>query len=154
MRICFIVGTRPNFMKAAPVFKVFESFYDCKLVHTGQHFDENMSDVFFKQLNIKTPDFHLGLNRSTQIGQIADVMVQLEKVFNEILPDWVFVFGDVNSTLSASLVAKRCNTKIAHVESGLRSFDSQMPEEINPKYRARHFEYRYSMPRLYKTLDA
>ena len=131
MRICFIVGARPNFMKAAPVFKVFESQYDCTLIHTGQHFDENMSDVFFEQLNIKTPDFHLGINGSTQIVQIADVMVQLEKVFNEILPDWVFVFGDVNSTLSAALVAKRCNTKIAHVESGLRSFDNQMPEEMN-----------------------
>ena len=131
MRICFIVGARPNFMKAAPVFKAFESAHDCSLIHTGQHFDKNMSDIFFKQLRMKSPDFHLKIDNSSQVFQLASLMIQLEDVFNQIKPDWIFVFGDVNSTLSAALVAKKCNIKIAHIESGLRSFDSQMPEEIN-----------------------
>ena len=80
---------------------------------------------------MKSPDFHLKIDNSSQVFQLASLMIQLEDVFNQIKPDWIFVFGDVNSTLSAALVAKKCNIKIAHIESGLRSFDSQMPEEIN-----------------------
>ena len=101
------------------------------LCHTGQHNDRNMSDLFFQALGLPEPDFHLGVAQGTQTEQVAAMMVAFEKVIDEVKPDLVIVYGDVNSTLACGLVAAKMNIKIAHVEAGLRSFDRTMPEEIN-----------------------
>ena len=133
MKIVFVVGARPNFVKAAPVINTFRKHSDlnCILVHTGQHFDKIMSDVFFKQLGIGEPDINLGIGGGSQSQQTAAIMIEMEKKLIEIKPDWVFVFGDVNSTLAATIVSKKLFIKVAHIESGLRSFDMEMPEEVN-----------------------
>ena len=133
MKIVFVVGARPNFIKAAPVIRAFKknSDYECILLHTGQHFDDNMSKIFFQQLEIDSPDYNLGIGYGSHAVQTANIMVETEKVLVDVKPDWVFVFGDVNSTVAAALVAKKLQINVAHVESGLRSFDMTMPEEIN-----------------------
>ena len=133
MRILHVVGARPNFMKAAPVFRALAS-HSCVnqiLVHTGQHYDVNMSDVFFAHLGMPQPDVNLAVGSRSHAGQTAEVMQRLEPVVIEQKPDWVLVYGDVNSTMAAALVCAKLRVPVAHVEAGLRSRDRTMPEEIN-----------------------
>lgn len=133
-KILLVVGTRPNFIKITQFQNVLEaSSYniELKIVHTGQHYDVNMSDIFFSQLKIKTPDFFLNTKGKTPASQIGQIIIELEKVFNTFEPNIVIVVGDVNSTLAAAISANKCGIKIAHLESGLRSNDLEMPEEIN-----------------------
>lgn len=133
MKILVCVGTRPNFIKITRLKECFlaKGITDYKLLHTGQHFDKNMSQVFFDELDLDKPDYFLGAQGTTQIETISDIMLKFENVLLEWMPDWVLVPGDVNSTLACALVANRYKVKVAHIESGLRSFDRDMPEEIN-----------------------
>ena len=130
--IISVVGTRPNFMKMAPVIEVLnKSDIQHILVHTGQHYDKNMSEVFFDDLNMPVPDIFLGVGSGSHAEITAKLMVKFEKICLKNNPKLVIVAGDVNSTLSCALASKKLNIPVAHVESGLRSFDQQMPEEIN-----------------------
>jgi len=130
--IYVIAGARPNFMKIAPFLKELQQKdIKYKLIHTGQHYDDNMSKVFFDDLEIPEPDVHLNVGSASHAFQTAKIMIEFEKVVLKEKPMLVVVVGDVNSTLACALVAKKLNIKIAHVESGLRSFDPNMPEEIN-----------------------
>jgi UDP-N-acetylglucosamine 2-epimerase (non-hydrolysing) len=132
MKLLHIVGARPNFMKVAPVLRALkERPVDQILVHTGQHYDVNMSDIFFQQLDIPAPDINLEVGSGSHTEQTAQIMVRCEKVFTEQRPDMVLVYGDVNSTVAAALVCAKARIPIAHVEAGLRSFDRGMPEEVN-----------------------
>lgn len=132
MHILHVVGARPNFMKAAPVLRALAGRNAKQtLVHTGQHYDRNMSDIFFTQLAIPEPDWNLAVGSGTQARQTADIMTAFEPVVLEAKPDVVLVYGDVNSTVAAALVCAKLLVKIGHVEAGLRSFDHTMPEEIN-----------------------
>jgi len=133
-KIISVVGARPNFIKIAPVHHAFQAYrgkINHLICHTGQHFDKNMSDIFFKELKIPQPDYNLGISGGSHAVQTAQIMIEFEKVINKEKPDLVIVPGDVNSTLAASLVASKLSIPVAHVESGLRSFDRTMPEEIN-----------------------
>jgi UDP-N-acetylglucosamine 2-epimerase (non-hydrolysing) len=132
-RVMVVVGARPNFMKAAPLLEEMQerNCFETRLVHTRQHFDENMSQVFFNELDLPKPDSYLKVNKTSQVKQVARAMIALENEINNWRPDLVVVVGDVNSTLSASLVANKLSIKLAHVEAGLRSFDRTMPEETN-----------------------
>jgi UDP-N-acetylglucosamine 2-epimerase (non-hydrolysing) len=133
-KILLVVGTRPNYIKITQFKKIaqehFYSKFDIKIVHTGQHFDKAMAELFFQQLDIY-PDFFLNIPQASPNTQIAEIMLRLEKVLFDFMPDWVIVPGDVNSTLAAALTVQRCGFNLAHLESGLRSFDRTMPEEIN-----------------------
>lgn len=133
MKIVIIVGARPNLMKMAPLLWEMRRVggIDATLVHTGQHYDERLSDIFFQQLEIPVPNFYLGVGSGSHSYQTARIMLGLEGILAEIQPDWVVVVGDVNSTLAAALVAAKLHLPLAHVEAGLRSFDRTMPEEIN-----------------------
>jgi len=133
MHVQHIVGARPNFMKVAPVMAALDCHNTVRqsLVHTGQHYDRNMSDVFFEQLQIPKPDISLGVGSGSHARQTADIMVKLEESLLEKRPDWMIVYGDVNSTVAAALVCAKLQIPVAHVEAGLRSFDRNMPEEIN-----------------------
>jgi len=133
MKILNVVGARPNFMKIAPIVEEMKKVPDLNgiLVHTGQHYDEEMSDVFFRDLGIPVPDVHLGVGSGTHAEQTARVMVEFEKVCVDEKPDLVVVVGDVNSTMACTIVAAKLLIPVAHVEAGLRSFDRAMPEEIN-----------------------
>ena len=129
-----VVGARPNFMKMAPLMVALRQPadpFDCTLVHTGQHYDIAMSDVFFSQLGMPEPDVYLGIGPGTQGSQTGRMMIALETVLSDRRPDLVLVVGDVTSTLAATLVAAKAGVPVAHVEAGLRSFDRRMPEEIN-----------------------
>ena len=128
-----IAAARPNFMKVAPLYHELAATDWCKpiLVHTGQHYDPNMSDAFFDDLRMPKPDFHLGVGSGSHAEQTAGVMVAYEKILLETPPDWVVVVGDVNSTVACSLTAKKLCLRVAHLEAGLRSGDRTMPEEIN-----------------------
>ncbi len=132
MQIVHIVGARPNFMKAAPVIDAL-SRPGCRqaLVHTGQHYDANMSAVFFRQLGLPQPDVNLEVGSGSHAAQTAQIMVRLEELLVQERPDWVLVYGDVNSTVAAALVCAKLLIPVAHVEAGLRSFDRTMPEEVN-----------------------
>ncbi len=134
-KIIFVVGARPNFMKVAPVLRAVRELagdiFDSMLVHTGQHYDANMSDVFFNDLEMPKPDRFLGVGSGGHAEQTAKVMIEMEKLMTEERPALVVVAGDVNSTLATALVAAKGGFKLAHIESGLRSFDRGMPEEIN-----------------------
>jgi UDP-N-acetylglucosamine 2-epimerase (non-hydrolysing) len=133
-KVISVVGARPNFIKIAPVHNAFQPFRDKVrhlVCHTGQHFDKNMSDVFFKELQLPEPDYNLGISGGSHAMQTSQIMIEFEKVLIKEKPDMVIVPGDVNSTLAASLVAAKLSIPVAHVESGLRSFDRSMPEEIN-----------------------
>lgn len=134
-KITLIAGARPNFMKIAPIIhainKSSNSIIKYRLVHTGQHFDEKMSHTFFKQLNIPEPDVNLNCGGGTQAEQTAAIMIAFEKELIDNPTDLVLVVGDVTSTMACSIVAKKLNVKVAHVEAGIRSFDLTMPEEIN-----------------------
>jgi len=132
MKIINVVGARPNFMKMAPLVRCLrERGIEQQLVHTGQHYDENMSKVFFEELEMPAPDIYLGVGSGSHAEQTGKVMVEFEKVCLERRPDLVVVVGDVNSTLACSVVAAKQWIPVAHVEAGLRSFDPRMPEEIN-----------------------
>lgn len=133
MKAAVIVGARPNFMKAAPLIREFgkRRRFDRVLVHTGQHYDENMSRVFFEDLELPEPDVYLGVGSGSHAEQTAKIMIAFEGVMARERPDLVIVVGDVNSTLACSLVAAKARVPVAHVEAGLRSFDLAMPEEIN-----------------------
>jgi len=128
-----VCGARPNFMKIAPLMRAYEQHDDIRpmLIHTGQHYDRNMSDLFFKQLRIPEPDINLGVGSGSHAVQTAEIMKRFEPVVLEHRPRWVVVVGDVNSTIACGLVATKLGVKLAHVEAGLRSFDRTMPEEIN-----------------------
>jgi UDP-N-acetylglucosamine 2-epimerase (non-hydrolysing) len=131
--IVIVVGARPNFIKVAPLLRLIdkEQDFNITLVHTGQHYDEKMSDVFFKDLDIRKPDYNLNVGSASHSIQTARIMEKFEKVCEEIVPDLLIVVGDVNSTMACSLVAKKLHIKVAHIEAGLRSYDRDMPEEIN-----------------------
>ena len=133
MHILHVVGARPNFMKAAPVLRALGAHPSVRqtLVHTGQHYDSAMSEVFFQQLGLPAPDFNLGVGSGTHAQQTAAIMQAFEPVLCERKPDVVLVYGDVNSTVAAALVCSKLGVKVAHVEAGLRSGDRTMPEEIN-----------------------
>lgn len=132
MSIALVVGARPNFMKIAPIEREFSSRgVETLLIHTGQHYDHNMSDVFFEDLNMRTPDIHLNVGSASHAVQTAKIMISFEEVCNEHKPEMVLVVGDVNSTIACTLVAKKMGIPVTHVEAGLRSFDMEMPEEIN-----------------------
>ncbi len=133
MHILHVVGARPNFMKAAPVLRALNAWPAAKqtLVHTGQHYDFNMSDVFFSQLDMPAPDVNLGVGSGSHAKQTAEIMSRFEPVVLEKHPDMVLVYGDVNSTVAAALVCAKLGVRVGHVEAGLRSFDRSMPEEIN-----------------------
>jgi UDP-N-acetylglucosamine 2-epimerase (non-hydrolysing) len=133
IKIINIVGARPNFMKIAPIMKAFKSSDEIEplLVHTGQHYDEKMSDLFFRQLGIPEPDINLEVGSSSHAVQTANIMKAFEPVVLEHKPDVVLVVGDVNSTIACGLVAVKLGVKLVHIEAGLRSFDRTMPEEIN-----------------------
>ncbi len=133
MKILNIVGARPNFMKVAPLHRAFQrkSEIESKIVHTGQHYDAKMSDVFFNQLELPKPDYFLGIGGGSHTQQTAKIMLEFEKVVEAEQPDLVLVVGDVTSTIACALVATKMHIPIAHVEAGLRSGDRRMPEEIN-----------------------
>lgn len=132
-RIINICGARPNFMKIAPLMRAYKRHSNIHplLVHTGQHYDHNMSELFFKQLNIPEPDINLEVGSGSHAVQTAEIMKKFEPIVLEHKPDIVLVVGDVNSTIACGLVATKLGVKLAHVEAGLRSFDRDMPEEIN-----------------------
>jgi UDP-N-acetylglucosamine 2-epimerase (non-hydrolysing) len=131
--ILHVVGARPNFMKVAPVLAALSKRPGVQqtLVHTGQHYDVNMSDVFFQQLTIPAPDVNLSVGAGSHASQTAEIMIRFEPVVLDREPDVVLVYGDVNSTVAAALVCAKLKVTVGHVEAGLRSFDRSMPEEIN-----------------------
>lgn len=132
-QIHIIAGARPNFMKVAPLFHALKGESWCRpvLVHTGQHYDVNMSDAFFQDLQLPEPDYHLEVGSGSHAEQTGRVMMAYEKICFEARPDWVVVVGDINSTLACALVAAKLCIPVAHLEAGLRSGDLTMPEEIN-----------------------
>lgn len=133
-KIISVVGARPNFIKIAPLDKVFKNYSDSiihLICHTGQHFDKKMSKIFFDELEMPKPDFYLGIGGGSHATQTAKIMIEFEQILLREKPDIVIVPGDVNSTLAASLTASKMHIPVAHVESGLRSFDMKMPEEVN-----------------------
>ena len=132
MHVLHVVGARPNFMKAAPVVAALRDHgVRQTIVHTGQHYDAFMSDVFFQQLGIPEPEVNLAVGSGSHAAQTAEIMTRFETVVLERKPDLVLVYGDVNSTVAATLVCAKLNVRIGHVEAGLRSFDRTMPEEVN-----------------------
>jgi UDP-N-acetylglucosamine 2-epimerase (non-hydrolysing) len=133
MKVIQVVGARPNFMKVAPLHRAIQKLagWTSKIVHTGQHFDAKMSDVFFTQLELPEPDFFLGIGGGSHTEVTAKIMVAFEKIVEAEKPDLIIVVGDVTSTLACTLVAIKMGIKVAHVEAGLRSFDRTMPEELN-----------------------
>src|SRR3954466_12475895 len=140
IKLLIIAGARPNFMKVAPLIKAIRAEgqgngsarpLEYRLVHTGQHYDEKMSGVFFQELGIPAPDINLEVGSGSHAAQTANIMLRFEPVCVQENPDWVIVVGDVNSSLASTLVASKLGIKVAHVEAGLRSFDRSMPEELN-----------------------
>jgi UDP-N-acetylglucosamine 2-epimerase (non-hydrolysing) len=134
LKILSVVGARPNFMKIAPFMRALDKYSDRiahRLAHTGQHYDETMSATFFRELNIPRPAIHLGIGSGTHAEQVGRTMIAFEKALRRRRPDWVVVVGDVNATLACAVTAKKEQVRLAHIESGLRSFDLSMPEEIN-----------------------
>ena len=130
-KIVTIVGARPQFIKVAPVSKELRKYHQEILVHTGQHFDAGMSDVFFEELNIPTPDYHLGISGGNHGQMTARMLEKIEELFIQEKPDLVLLYGDTNSTLAAALAASKLHLPIAHIESGPRTYDRRQPEEVN-----------------------
>lgn len=141
LKFLIIAGARPNFMKVAPIIQEIRKHsadtanhgmqLEYRLIHTGQHYDEKMSDIFFDDLGIPAPDINLAVGSGSHAEQTANVMMKFEPICEQEKPDWVVVVGDVNSTMACTLVASKLGIKVAHIEAGLRSFDRTMPEEIN-----------------------
>jgi UDP-GlcNAc3NAcA epimerase len=131
MRIGSVVGARPNFIKLAAIHAALDPVMDHVIIHTGQHYDYELSDIFFKELNIPEPDYNLNVGSSSPMVQIGDMIKGLEKIFTTSHFDLVIVYGYINSTFAGALAAVRTGIKVAHIEAGLRSFDRRMPEEIN-----------------------
>jgi UDP-N-acetylglucosamine 2-epimerase (non-hydrolysing) len=132
MKIISVVGARPNFMKISPILEALKAYpVESLLVHTGQHYDYELSQVFFDQLGIPNTNYHLGAGSGSHAEQTARIMTAFEEVLIKEKPDLVIVVGDVNSTLACALTASKLNIKVAHVEAGIRCFDKSMPEEIN-----------------------
>jgi len=133
MKLIHVVGARPNFMKVAPVHRAIGDYSQIQqiLVHTGQHYDLNMSDIFFPQLGLPAPDINMEVGSGSHAVQTAQIMTRFEEVVLKERPDLVLVYGDVNSTVAAALVCAKLGIRVSHVEAGLRSFDRTMPEEIN-----------------------
>ncbi len=133
IKIVCVCGARPNFMKIAPILHAFKEkgCFEATLVHTGQHYDRKMSKLFFDELGIPKPDMNLEVGSGSHAVQTAEIMKRFESVVTDIRPDYVLVVGDVNSTIACGLVAVKLGVKLIHVEAGLRSFDREMPEEIN-----------------------
>src|SRR5580765_3963921 len=141
IKLLIIAGARPNFMKVAPLIKSVRTYgtngkqngatFEYKLVHTGQHYDEKMSGIFFGELGIPAPDINLEVGSGSHAVQTANLLSKFEPVCETEKPDWVVVVGDVNSTMACTLVCSKLGIKVAHVEAGLRSYDRTMPEEIN-----------------------
>jgi UDP-N-acetylglucosamine 2-epimerase (non-hydrolysing) len=135
-KVISVVGARPNFMKVAPIYREFLKYKESithLIVHTGQHYDEKMSKIFFDDLELPKPDIYLGVGSASHSVQTAKIMVEFEKIILDQKPDMVIVVGDVNSTIACSIVASKLLVPLVHVEAGLRSFDNTMPEEINRK---------------------
>lgn len=132
MKVISVVGARPQFVKLAPVAAAFaKTPHEHVVVHTGQHYDSNMSDVFFDELGIPEPDLDLGIGSGSHAAQTGDMLSRLGPVFEKERPDWVLVYGDTNSTIAAALAAVKLHVPLAHLEAGLRSFNRRMPEEHN-----------------------
>lgn len=133
MKVITIVGARPQFIKAAAVSRAFAKYDDIQelIVHTGQHFDNNMSEIFFQEMEIPKPHYNLDVNGMGHGAMTGQMLEKIEKVLIDEKPDWVLVYGDTNSTIAGALAAAKLHIKIAHVEAGLRSFNMKMPEEVN-----------------------
>lgn len=133
MKILTIIGARPQFIKAAVLSRIISEQNDVEevLIHTGQHYDSNMSDIFFEEMNIPKPNYNLQVKSKFHGEMTGKMMAEIEKVAIQENPDWILVYGDTNSTLAGALVASKLHIKLAHVEAGLRSFNNKMPEEIN-----------------------
>ena len=141
LKLLLVAGARPNFMKVAPLLKqidlqnthrkIYAQEIDSRLIHTGQHYDESMSALFFKELAIRPPDINLSVGSCSHAVQTANIMIGFEKICISERPDWVVVVGDVNSTMACAIVCAKMGIRVAHIEAGLRSFDRTMPEEIN-----------------------
>ncbi|HNO63997.1 MAG TPA: UDP-N-acetylglucosamine 2-epimerase, partial [Thauera aminoaromatica] len=131
MRVLTVVGNRPQFVKAAAVSRLLRERHEETLVHTGQHHDDELSDVFFRELSVPRPEIELGISGGSNTAQTARMLSAIEPVIAEVAPDAVLVYGDTNSTLAGGLAAAQAQVPVVHVEAGMRSFDRTMPEELN-----------------------
>ena len=153
MKIISVVGARPNFMKISPLVKAIKEYNEINknvlthiLVHTGQHYDDRMSNLFFDELNIPNPDINLNIGSGTHSEQVGKTMIAFEKILIKENPDWVVVVGDVNATIACSIAAKKLCIKVCHIEAGLRTYNKQspFPEEMNRSITGRLADLHFS----------